>query len=509
MNNLRLFFMAATAIAFWPMSINAQSWTADSNLTNSIGGSYTTTNNSHSLAVSQNRIYLTWYDFYIGPNMGCQIRFKRYDGSTWSSDTTVGLIGNTRLNNWYPCCVTDAAGNFHLVWETNEFTTDIENFEIAYRKYNNNYWTGTTRLTKSSGPSSNPTIAVAGDGRLFVFWQDKRGGLYRIYYKTYAGSADWGPEGILGENADYCGMPGVGICQGLPAVVWEDFSSGTFQVRFRKMSAGGWENDSLISHSPLGAFSPAIAADNSGNIHVVWQDWSLNSSKIYYRKYSALSRNWDQEMILSSTGFRAESPIIICRDSLVDVFWSDDRSGCYEIYRRQSVNGSWGQEEQVTDQRASAALPSVAADSRGNMHLVWSGDQPITNNNPDIFIKSLLVDPWPPKKENITDIDIKPLCSITTYPNPTLGHSILKYSITPSVNTLTRQSLISYSGRLDIFNVAGQLVTRLFAGNLSIGEHYSEWNGRDGTGRKVASGIYFAKVTTGTVTSMAKIMVVR
>lgn len=501
--------MALAIAGFNSLLTQAQVWTADSNLTNSTGGSYITSNNGHSLAVLENRVYLVWYDFYSSPNnMGCQIRFKRYDGSVWSGDTTVGLIGNTRLNNWYPSCATDAAGYFHLVWETNEFTTDIENFEIAYRRYSTNSWTGITRLTVSSGPSTNPVISVAGDGRLFVFWQDKRSGPYRIYYRTYAGSS-WGSEGILGENADYCGMPSVAMCQGLPAVVWEDFSSGTFQVRFRKMSTGGWEGDSLISHSSQGAFSPAIAADNSGNIHVVWQDWSLNNSKICYRKYFALTRNWGPVTVLSSAAFRTESPVLVCRDSLVDVFWSDDRNGYYEIYRRQSANDNWGQEEPVTDQRASAVLPSVTADSRGNMHLVWTGDQPAVNKSPDIFIKSLLVDPWPLKDEGPSDSQDKPWCNITTFPNPTSGRSVLKYSIISSAGSLLNKVPISYKGRMDIYNVAGQLVNTLVTGNLTEGEHSVEWNGKDRAGRKVPSGIYFAKLTTGPAAAVTKIMVVR
>jgi hypothetical protein len=509
MRHLKIIFMIVAVAGFSSLLSHAQVWTADSNLTNSDGGSYTTTNNSHSLAIFENRIYLAWYDFYSSPNnMGCQIRFKRYDGSVWSGDTTVGLIGNSRLNNWYPSCATDAGGNFHLVWETNEFTTDIENFEIAYRRYSNNHWTGITRLTASSGPSTNPAIAVAGDGRLFAFWQDKRSGLYRVYYKIYAGSS-WGLEGILGENADYCGMPSAAMCQGLPAVVWEDFSSGTFQVRFRKMSTGGWEGDSLISHSSLGAFSPAIASDNFGNIHVVWEDWSLNSSKICYRKYSLLSRNWGPETVLSATASRTEGPVIVCRDSLVDIFWADDRSGYYEIYHRQSANDSWGQEGPVTDQRASAVLPSVAADPRGNMHLVWTGDQPAVNKSPDIFIKSLFIDPWPPKDEVLSDSDAKSWCSITTFPNPTSDRSVLKYIIASPAGSLSRQLPISYHGRMDVYNIAGQLVTTLFSGNLAEGEHSLEWNGRDRAGQKVPSGIYFAKLTAGTATSVAKIMVVR
>lgn len=508
MKHIKIYFMAVAIAVSAPALPYAQNWTADSNLTNSNGGSYTAANNSHSLAVYDDQIYLVWFDFYERPNMGCQIRFKKFDGTLWSGDTTVGFIGNKNLNNWYPSCTVSQGGMLHLVWETNEFTTSIDNFEIAHKSISNGSWSAISRLTDNSGLSANPVIAAADDGRIFVFWQDKRSEIYRIYNKIFS-NGSWGAENIIRENADFCGMPSVAICQGLPAVVWEDFSSGTFQVRFRKMSSSGWEADSIISHSNISAFSPSITADGYGNLHVVWQDWSNSISKIVYRKYNSASGQWFPETTIASAGCGAENPVVACRDTIVDVFWSDDREGYFEIYHRQWLNGTWGSEERLTYQRASAVFPSVAADSRGNMHLVWTGDQPIVNKSPDIFIKSLFIDPWPPKEGDMTDSNIKPLCSIITYPNPTSGRSVLKYSITSAAGSLSRQLPISYNGRMDVYNVAGQLVNTLFAGNLSEGEHSLEWNGRDRAGQKVSSGIYFAKLTAGAAASVAKIMVVR
>jgi hypothetical protein len=51
--------------------------------------------------------------------------------------------------------------------------------------------------------------------------------------------------------------------------------------------------------------------------------------------------------------------------------------------------------------------------------------------------------------------------------------------------------------RLDILDVRGRLVARLLDGHLPAGEHRTAWNGVDRAGRRVASGVYQARLTAG------------
>ncbi len=51
--------------------------------------------------------------------------------------------------------------------------------------------------------------------------------------------------------------------------------------------------------------------------------------------------------------------------------------------------------------------------------------------------------------------------------------------------------------RLDIYDVAGRRVTTLVNERLVAGEHRVEWNGAGSTGERVASGVYFYKLTAG------------
>lgn len=72
------------------------------------------------------------------------------------------------------------------------------------------------------------------------------------------------------------------------------------------------------------------------------------------------------------------------------------------------------------------------------------------------------------------------------YPNPFNPNTTLKFSL-PKLGKV----------RLDVYNVGGQLVNSLIDSEIKqAGEYIVKWNGRDNAGQKVASGIYFARLTT-------------
>jgi FlgD Ig-like domain len=70
--------------------------------------------------------------------------------------------------------------------------------------------------------------------------------------------------------------------------------------------------------------------------------------------------------------------------------------------------------------------------------------------------------------------------TLTNYPNPFNPSTIISYSL-------------PYEGQvsLDIYNVKGQLVKQLAAGSQLEGYYEVTWNGKDSSGRSVASGEYF------------------
>lgn len=63
--------------------------------------------------------------------------------------------------------------------------------------------------------------------------------------------------------------------------------------------------------------------------------------------------------------------------------------------------------------------------------------------------------------------------------------------------------------RLDVFDLQGRRVLRLLDGPLAPGERSVVWNGRDGAGRRLASGLYFARLEADGRSATARLLLLR
>lgn len=62
---------------------------------------------------------------------------------------------------------------------------------------------------------------------------------------------------------------------------------------------------------------------------------------------------------------------------------------------------------------------------------------------------------------------------------------------------------------LEVFNTLGQRVKRLHAGQLPAGTHTFEWDATDARGRKVASGVYFYRLTSAKFSQTRKMLLLK
>jgi len=68
---------------------------------------------------------------------------------------------------------------------------------------------------------------------------------------------------------------------------------------------------------------------------------------------------------------------------------------------------------------------------------------------------------------------------LSNFPNPFNGHTAISF-------TIPQQGSV----QLGIFDVNGRTVKQIFLGNLASGHYLLDWNGRNETGKEVASGVY-------------------
>lgn len=86
------------------------------------------------------------------------------------------------------------------------------------------------------------------------------------------------------------------------------------------------------------------------------------------------------------------------------------------------------------------------------------------------------------------------------------------FSLMNQPNPFSLQTKISFTMnkstqvRLDIFNVKGQKVKTLFAGNAKTGENSVFWNGTNDQGQPVANGMYFCRLSSDRLFLIKKLM---
>ena len=85
------------------------------------------------------------------------------------------------------------------------------------------------------------------------------------------------------------------------------------------------------------------------------------------------------------------------------------------------------------------------------------------------------------------------------WPNPFGGETHIEYFSPENGEAHT----------IAVYDAAGRVVRRLFAGRRGGGEHRLEWDGRDDRGHRVASGVYFVRVHTAHASVGRKVVLLR
>jgi flagellar hook assembly protein FlgD len=62
---------------------------------------------------------------------------------------------------------------------------------------------------------------------------------------------------------------------------------------------------------------------------------------------------------------------------------------------------------------------------------------------------------------------------------------------------------------LSIYSITGQKVVTLASGMRTAGDYRVYWDGRDGTGKEVASGVYLYRLRAGHYLKMRRLLLLR
>lgn len=358
-------------------------WEPDMRLTNASGHSRMGDNNARTIVAEGDTIHVVWMDQRDGNS---EIYYKRSldGGDSWDMDTRL-------TDNQYVSALPALAVNglmLHVAWYD---TRDSGNFEIYYKRSQDGgiTWEPDVRLTFDYEYSWYPSLVLT-NTNVHVVWRESRAGNYEIFYKrsTDEGST-WGADTNLSNAAGSSETPSIAQAGSTLHVLWFDNrDGGAYEIYYKRSLDEGvtWEPDVRLTDDPGVSFGPSVAV-RGVNVHVAWQDSRDGNWEIYYNKSTDNGTTWGSDIRLTSAAETSESPSIVASGSNVHVVWWDNRDGNYEIYYKRSTDEglTWEPDTRLTTDSSWSQFPQIALQD-SILHVIWE-DGRIAFDNNELFYK--------------------------------------------------------------------------------------------------------------------------
>lgn len=290
------------------------------------------------------------------------------------------------------------------------------------------------------------------------------------------------PGYITNDHSGY--PPSIAYAAGVVSIAYNLSSGGQLDVFYIRSTDHGvsWTEPLFIGFQDgITAQWPEVAADSLGNIAICWMDYLGTphswTGGIWVRISHDYGETWEEAVRLDSDYKGMAGTSVVIDGNYVGVAWAS--SGGFDNgrlhYRESWDNGMSWREDQIISE-GWCQVPRVA--KHGNsIHLVWNKYEWNSEDHDWLFIKYIRYDGLTGAEPPQGDIFIPFEYDLRAYPNPF-----------NSVTTLTLDSVEGGDFEIKIFNVTGALVQTL----KTRGEK-ATWDATDSSGRKVSSGIYFAR----------------
>ena len=452
---------------------------------------------------------ITWQDDRNGDD---DIFAQRY----FSDGSTVGI--NFKVNDdqvsagqYRPDITTDNSGNFVITWE--DWRND--DYDIyAQRHSGNGSAIGINfKVNDNQGSAQQhfPSISKDGCSNFMITWQDDRNVDDDIFAQRY--SNDGRAVGTNFKVNDdmgnaYQGSPSISTdVNGNFVITWMDCRNGNSDIYAQYYSSDGSVmgtnfkvNDDQGSSRQL---HHSISMDGSGNFVITWEDERNEVRDIYAQCYSsngiAQGTNFKVNDNQGNTDHYSHPSISTDSDGNFVITWEDYRNGNWDIYAQRYLNdGSvMGSNFRVTNtSEREQFAPDVKLWNR-RIYNTWT-DNRVRGTGFNICANVL---DW----ENPIDISDKepsPKPSIfilsQNYPNPFNPGTTIQYE-------LPQDSKV----KISIFNILGKSIKVLENKMQQVGIHTVQWDGRDGQGILLSSGIYICRIEAGEFRQSIKLILTK
>ena len=374
-------------------------------------------------------------------------------------------------------------------------------------------------VVSTTNPQYGPEMASDGTGGAVIVWTDYRTGNQAGYGDLYAqrlsgaGVTQWAATGVAvctapGDQGPHRVAPSDG---GGIIAVWQDrrgqpFADDIYAQRLDGSGTTLWtQNGIVVCGAAYSQSIPDVASDGSGGAIIAWKDFrSFSNQDIFAQRINADSTAaWASNgiAVCASVGDQDNPRIVTDGSGGAIVCWDDPRSGTRDVYAQRLTGGgsvTWSANGTVvTAANGNQTVPSIVTDMAEGGIVAWIDTR---GGADDVYAARVS----PQLGTSITGAQLPTVPGVTQLrlaqnrPNPFNPSTELDF-VVPSEGFT----------QLQVFNANGRLVRTLFAGHLPRGAHSARWDGVDGQGRVVASGVYYARVEHAGLAATCRVTLLR
>jgi len=300
-----------------------------------------------------------------------------------------------------PAVATDAAGDFVVVWASNEESGGLHG--IFGQLYGSTGQLQGSRISVSTTAAYDdlaPTVAMTADGRFLVAWQANEPSGWSILARAFQVGGTM-PSGEIAVNVPAAGARHSPAVAYLPAsaaaaerfeIVWQAEGqdgpgAGASEIVGRAFDGSGnsQSGEMAINLPATGAHAhPQIASDPSGNFIVAWEGLTAGGSVVLARRFNAAGTALSGHLMVDPSPTGPEHDPVVAANALGQfvVAWDalgQDGSGtavlaqAFDSYLNQPLGGKLQLNATTAGDQA---FPGVGLSAGGTLLLAWESQTP-------------------------------------------------------------------------------------------------------------------------------------
>jgi len=352
---------------------------------------------------------------------------------------------------------------FPNYWLYVVYQTDQDSVIFKRSRNFDTTWTERKNLTEITPITSQPSIAYSRGPYLVVAGKTDNNKICAIRNVNYGNSADW-QDGQNPWECDDCHSPVVAGSHTSPD------SEAVFWVFYHR-----W----VTSPTPHYILNYRYSTDAGSTWSFLWSPLDTSSGSRVFPSLHVLKENDVSDLTL---GYRYEGT----SPHQIRYIYQENAQSSPHVFRA-SYSG-------VNDYNPVALPHQKAYTIRDTDNSIISAVLYVNTSHHLYFDASPLTD----VDDETGDEPVSGFSLTQNYPNP----------FNPATNI---EFLLSKSGpvKIEIFNILSEKVRTLLDQHLKAGQQMVHWDGKDDSGDKVASGVYFYRLQTEDFTETKKMVLIR